>query len=366
MESYVSDFVPGLELSESFYFAEVKPVLDAEFPSLRYSAALIGPGSEVLGYDTVQSTDHHWGPRLLLFLSEADYGAQKAPISDALSTKLPHTFRGFSTNFGEPDEIGVRLMKPVTSGLVSHRVDIYTVRSFFKAHLGFDPREELTAVDWLTFSEHQLLCATGGKVFHDGLGELTTVREILSYYPYDIWLYLLAAQWERVSQEEAFVGRCGDVGDDLGSRLVAARLVRYLMRLCFLMESTYAPYAKWFGTAFSRLECAPLLSPILNRVLSAQSWQEREEHLSEAYRVVGEKHNTLGVTEKLETEVSQYHTRPYMVIHGDRFVEAIRRQIQTEEVRNLDTAIGSVNQFAESSDALEDPQLGRKLKVLYE
>jgi hypothetical protein len=137
------------------------------------------------------------------------------------------------------------------------------------------------------------------------------------------------------------------------------------MQLCFLMERTYAPYAKWFGTAFSRLECAPMLSPTLERVLSAKSWLEREEHLSEAYRVVAEKHNALGITEKLETRVSQYHTRPYMVINGGRFVEAIQRQIQTEEVRNLDPAIGSVNQFAESSDALEDPQLGRKLKVLY-
>jgi hypothetical protein len=361
----VPDFVPGLELSESFYFGEVRPILAVEFPVLCYSAALIGPGSEVLGYDTAQSTDHHWGPRLLLFLSETDYVSLKDSISETLSAKLPYTFRGFSTNFGEPDEIGVRLLRPITSGPVSHRVDIYTVRSFFKAHLGFDPHDELRASDWLTFSEHQLLCATRGKVFHDGLGELTRVREKLSYYPRDIWLYLLASQWERVSQEEAFVGRCGDVGDDLGSRLVAARLVRHLMRLCFLMERIYAPYAKWFGTAFSRLECAPVLSPLLKGIMSAQSWQERESHLAQAYHVVAEKHNALGITEQLATEVSQYHTRPYMVIHGDRFVEAIRRQIESEEVRELDPAIGSVNQFLESSDALENPQVGHRLKVLY-
>lgn len=28
------------------------------------------------------------------------------------------------------------------------------------------------------------------------------------------------------------------------------------MRLCFLYKSTYAPYSKWFGTAFSRLDGA--------------------------------------------------------------------------------------------------------------
>jgi hypothetical protein len=52
------------------------------------------------------------------------------------------------------------------------------------------------------------------------------------------------------------MARCGDVGDELGSRLVAARLIEELMRLCFLMEKQYWPYAKWFGTAFSKLACA--------------------------------------------------------------------------------------------------------------
>ncbi|HKP53797.1 MAG TPA: DUF4037 domain-containing protein [Chloroflexia bacterium] len=360
------EFVPGLELSESFYRDVVKPILDVHYPGLAYAAALIGAGSEVLGYDTEQSTDHHWGPRVMLFVSKDTYETLKTPISETLSAKLPYTFRGYSTNFGEPDEIGVRLMQEIASGPVNHRVDIATVRSFFMAHLGFDPHDDIRPADWLTFSEHQLLCATRGKVFHDGSGELTEVREKVGYYPRDIWLYLLASQWEKVAQDEAFVGRCGDVGDALGSRLVATRLVRHLMRLCFLMERHYAPYAKWFGSAFSRLECAHVLSPVLAGVLSAHSWWERERHLSEAYRIVAEKHNALDITEPLETEVSQYHTRPYMVIHGDRFVAAIRRQIRDEAVRNLDPAIGSVNQFADASDALEDPKLGRKLKILYE
>jgi len=67
---------------------------------------------------------------------------------------------------------------------------------------------------------------------------------------------------ETVSQEEAFMARCGDVGDELGSRLVAARMIVELMRLCFLMARHYWPYAKWFGTAFSRLDGADELQPV--------------------------------------------------------------------------------------------------------
>jgi hypothetical protein len=72
-------FIPGLELSRLFYQEVVKPILDDNFSGLRYASALIGTGSEVLGFDTEMSTDHHWGPRLQLFLGEEDL-AVLAPI----------------------------------------------------------------------------------------------------------------------------------------------------------------------------------------------------------------------------------------------------------------------------------------------
>ena len=57
----------------------------------------------------------------------------------------------------------------------------------------------------------------------------------------------------RLAQEESFPGRCGEGGDEVGSRINAARLVRDVMRMCFLLERRYAPYGKGLGTAF----CAP-------------------------------------------------------------------------------------------------------------
>ena len=64
------DFIPGLRLGRLFYLEAVKPVLDASFPALQYSAALIGSGSEILGFDTEMSTDH-WGQSRSRFLTEA-------------------------------------------------------------------------------------------------------------------------------------------------------------------------------------------------------------------------------------------------------------------------------------------------------
>jgi len=45
------DFMHGLELNRIFYQEAVRPILDREFPALQYSTALIGIGSEVLGFD---------------------------------------------------------------------------------------------------------------------------------------------------------------------------------------------------------------------------------------------------------------------------------------------------------------------------
>jgi len=100
----MTQFIRGVQLNEMFYREAVAPILSAAFPELRYCAALIGYGSDVLGYDSERSTDHEWGPRLLIFLPEEDYRAQADFISEILSARLPTEFHGYSTSFTEPDE----------------------------------------------------------------------------------------------------------------------------------------------------------------------------------------------------------------------------------------------------------------------
>src|SRR5262249_53411576 len=93
------DFIAGLALAELFYREAVKPVLDQEFPALPHSAALIGAGSEILGFDTEMSTDHDWGPRVMLFLNEEAHARYAEPIRTALGQRLPREFRGYATEF---------------------------------------------------------------------------------------------------------------------------------------------------------------------------------------------------------------------------------------------------------------------------
>ncbi|MDQ5853182.1 MAG: hypothetical protein M3380_14150, partial [Chloroflexota bacterium] len=111
-------FIPGLELSRRFYLEAVRPILAGHFPGLPHAAALIGPGSDVLGFDTEMSTDHDWGPRVFIFLRDVDAG-RGGEIHAALRHGLPHLFHGYPVSAEEsPDEPGIHHMRLTTEGPV--------------------------------------------------------------------------------------------------------------------------------------------------------------------------------------------------------------------------------------------------------
>lgn len=364
----MTDFIPGLALSRGFYHELVRPLLDEAFPGLAHSAALIGSGSEVLGFDTAMSSDHHWGPRLLLFLREADMD-RAGPVHEMLRHRLPPTFRGYPTNFGAPDptDKGTQLLQAIEAGPVNHRVEIATLRGFFEDVLKVDIDRPLDVADWLTLPQQSLLSITAGAVYHDDLG-LDDVRARLAYFPPDVWRYLLAAGWTRIGQEEHLMGRAGYVGDDIGSALIGGRLVRDIMHLCFLMERRYAPYPKWYGTAFKQLACADSLLPSLSGALAATSWQAREQHLCAAYETLARLHNALGITDPVPDSTSSFFGRPFRVIWGERVAEAITARITDPAVRALldRPVIGSIDQISDSTDLRSYAAWRPRLRALYE
>jgi hypothetical protein len=357
--SHMDNFIPGLRLSAEFYREAVAPILTVEFPDVPYSAALIGSGSEVLGFDTEMSSDHHWGPRVMIFLCEADHARYHEAMRHTFSQQLPGTFHGYPTNFTppNPEDSGVQLLQAADGGPINHRVDILTVHGFWLDYLGFDIDHAIEVVDWLTFPEQKLRSLLAGAVFHNDIG-LQAVRDRFTYYPHDVWLYLLAAGWARIGQEEHLMGRAGYVGDEMGSALIGARLVRDIMRLCFLMERQYAPYPKWLGTAFQQLESAATLSPILQQALSATTWQERQDHLAAAFEVIAARHNALNITEPLPEKATSFFGRPFRVIGGEKFSRALCTCITDPVVRRLSELplIGSIDLISDNTDLLSDPR----------
>jgi hypothetical protein len=365
MSNQQPPFIHGLKLSELYYREAVQSILGSRFPGLRHSAALIGSGSDVIGYDDARSRDHMWGPRTVLFLPEDDFAQTSQAVDEALRQNLPTSFYGYPTSFGPPDEIGVRVLQPLEHGPVDHLIEIQTIPEYFNKQIAWDTRHEPTPPEWLTFSEHKLLTLTTGGVWHDEIG-LEAVRKQIAYYPHDIWLYLLACEWMKIGQEEPFVGRTAEAGDEVGSRILAARMVKAVMYLCFLMERVYSPYSKWFGSAFSKLEIAPLIQPHLAEALIASNFTERERQLSRAYEICAWRFNSLDIIPQVTGKVSFFYERPFKVIHGGEIAEKIMQLVQNETLKSVPGYAGSVNQLSESTDVVAYVEVCKRLRSLYE
>jgi hypothetical protein len=335
-------FVPGLRLAGEFYAAVVRPRLDQAFPGLPHAAALIGAGSEVLGFDTGRSTDHDWGPRLQLFLDEPDAGRLGRDVDEVLARGMPDSFGGYGVRFGVTRDPG---------GGVRHRVEVFGLASWLAGQLGFDPRAGVTGPDWLGAPWQRLAEVTGGAVFEDRTGELTRARSALSWYPRDVWAYVLSCQWSRIAEEEAFPGRCAEAGDELGSAVVTARLARDLMGLWLLMNRRYPPYSKWLGSAFAACPGSGELGAELRSALAAAGWADRERHLARAFVLTAQAHNRLGLTEPLDPATRPYYTRPYQVLAAGRFATALTGVITDPELARR-PPVGAASQFLDSTPAL--------------
>ncbi len=326
-------FVPGLKLSRAFYLQVVRPLAG----DVRHSAALIGPGSEVLEFDTERSTDHDWGPRVLLFAHPADV----TPLRERIIGLLPPEFAGYPTSFGSD-------RNPVAPG-----VTVTDTTTWFTARLGFDPRRPPTTLDWLATPWQNLAEVTSGEVFHDGLGELTPARNTLRWYPADLWRHILACQWRRIAERESFPGRCAEVGDELGAAQQTALQAIDLTRLALLMRRRYPPYGKWLGSAFARLPGCAELGDHLAAALDPHDRAAADDHLCHAYTLAAGLHNRLGLTEPLDTSVRPYFTRPQLVLSAARFADALHASIADPAVRAL-PPIGSVDQVTDDLSVLGD------------
>ena len=267
----------GIELAELFYFDVIKPLITKKYPELRYSAASLGPGSDILGYDDEMSQDHDWGLKFYIFLNDDK-------IADELDllfrNELPLEFHGYSTHWGEADDKGVQLNDKGELGNINHRIIISSLSKHLKSILNINISDineiqNLSLTQWLSFPEQSLLEFTSGKVYFDNCGDLTSARKLLNYYPEEIWIFAILGEWNLIAEEQVFISRTGDREDDLGSRIITSSLVRRIMRLAIHLDRKYIPYSKWLGTAFKDSSVYDKINTHLMSALNSNHWTSR-------------------------------------------------------------------------------------------
>lgn len=323
---------PGTGLAAAYYARVVAPLLERHHPGLPHAAARLGSGSDVLGLDDATSRDHDWGLRLTL-LVEADLVER---LGRELELELPEAFAGLPTRFATTWDPAVR-----------QRVDVTTAEAFTRSRLGVDATRDLTVDDWLALTGQGVLEVTAGPVFADTDGRLAAVRERLAWYPDDVWLYVVAVAWARLGEELPFVGRAGERGDDLGSRIIAARLAGVLVHLGFLLERRWPPYAKWRGTAFATLPAAGRAAGPLAAALTAQSWQAREAAVCAAAELLFAVQRAAGLPADEPGPIEPFFDRPLRGLRAgveQRLLDAVR----DPTVRALQRGVGSAEQRSDN------------------
>ncbi len=312
-----SGFLPGLVLSEAFYNDVVSAIVGPH----PHAACLIGKGSEVLGFDTARSTDHGWGPRLQVFLSREHV----EPVKRKLEALLPDDFMGWPVRFPNWQK------RPS-----DHHVDVANLKSWMMDWFGFDPREGMTIDDWLSIPQQLLLEATSGAIFRDDSGEMASLRTTLRWFPKDVWLFYMASQWQTIASVKAIPGRTNEIGDEVGSRLATNKIANAIIRLCFLQSQQYVPFDKWLGTAVSRLPIWARIGPSIKNMIKAKTYTEREDQTIRALSAIGDNHNNLNVTDRVNIEIETYRVfaaeRPYLVINAGDFWRACAIEISNEQL----------------------------------
>jgi hypothetical protein len=361
-ETVSADATPnGAELARLFHAEAVAPLLARELPRLRYAAARLGTGSDVLGLDDARSRDHDWGCRLTLLVGEPDADAVPA-VTGLLETHLPGTFRGLPVRFGT-----------TWNPAAAHQVEVATVRGYAAGRLGVpvDPARGLAPLDWLVLSGQSVLEVTAGPVFADATAELAAVRSRLEWYPPDVERYALAEGWRRIAEELPYLGRAAERGDEPGARLIAARLADTIMHLAFLLSRRWMPYRKWRGTAFAALPAAGRLTEPLSAILSdtppgpgtAPGWRRREEAIADACEVLLDlqRSRRLPVT---PTATIPFFDRPYRTVPGE-LMTGLRAGITDPGVARLPVGVGTVEQWADAHTILSGPGRRAALRAAY-
>jgi hypothetical protein len=335
----MDDMTSGTALTRTYYLDVVAPLLAARWPYLPHAAARLGSGSDVLGLDDDTSRDHDWGLRLTLLVPPD----LVADVSDYLERTLPDSYADLPTRFATTWDPVVR-----------QRVAVATAEDFVISRLGLDASNDLDAVDWLCLTGQCLLEVTGGPVFADTLGSLTRLRHRLAWYPEPVWRYVVAADWIRLAEDLPLMGRTGQRGDDLGSRILAGRMSNTVMHLAFMLERRWPPYLKWMGTMLIQLPMADDLVPALTAVLTADEWRQRQNAMREVLAVLHSSQQEAGLPTPRDGVTEPFFDRPFLGIRAET-VEILLNGVADPLVHRLPPGVGAIEQWADNVKVLTDP-----------
>lgn len=249
----------GIQLSEKLFTDIVYPVLvDKFYDSINdISVALLGEGSEVLGYDDEISQDHNFCPRMIIFVKDKKYPQIVSELRQEIISSSPEEFFGFKL-------------------LNSHYckfIEVVPLEKYFLDHLHIDDFPS-TNKDWLKLDEQKLVEITSGKIFFDPQQKLQNTINRFNYYPEDVRLYLLSICFSRLS-EVGGIERAIRRQDIIATDMYRTFFSYFIIKTLHLYKGKYCPYCKWMGKNLETLgEEGKYLETKLNMLIKTSNFNE--------------------------------------------------------------------------------------------
>lgn len=266
----------GLEISKKFFEEYGLPMIENEFPDIKgkLAAGLAGSGSECSGYDDDLSRDHDFEPGFIIFVPD-DLDSRTEFRLERAYAKLPKEFMG--------------LKRSTINPVGGNRHGVIHTSDFFRDKTG-SPDGQLDLTDWFFVPENSVLEAVNGEIFMDNYGEVTRIRENLSYMPEDARLKKLAGHILNMAQSGQYnYGRCAARGETAAAQLAICEFVKSTMCVIFLLNKKYMPYYKW---TFRALKDLPILSDMsvdLEFLISSTNTEEMIPIKTEITEEIAEK-----------------------------------------------------------------------------
>ena len=207
----------GLELGRELAH-QVAQDIELNLPDLApyMCLALVGTGSECLGFDDAISEDHDFTKRCQLFLP--------ADIYETNKERLQSYFKNYA--YGT--------------------VQIECISEFYQRYTLY-PEGPQCEKEFRRVPQDLLCTATNGEVFLDNFGSFTHIRQrLLAYYPEDIRLRKIAYELNQLAQSGQYnLPRMLQRGDTIAASLALHQFVHHYMLFVHLFNKSYAPFYKW-------------------------------------------------------------------------------------------------------------------------
>ena len=232
----------AIKASEKWFRQWLLPALQERFPEVlaHIAVGVAGRGSECLGYDDDISRDHDIRNTVTIWIAEKDdavYGFRLIRIYNDICKAS-----------------AVHLPSEQESRLGSSEHGVVTIEDFFLRHLGYSHVPE-NWQQWLYTPEYAFAECVNGRLFHDGPGVFSKLRdEIRHGMPEDVRIKKLAARAVMMAQSGQYnYQRCLKHGEPGAAALALADFVKNGLSMVFLLNFSFAPYYKWAFRAMREL-----------------------------------------------------------------------------------------------------------------